>query len=80
MASDFKISQWVEAPHAYSLISKKCKWNVAKKNCETMGGYLVTITSAEENRFVQSLYKESDYPWFGGYADEGENSGRIVGI
>lgn len=79
VASDFKISQWVEAPHAYSLISKKCKWNVAKKNCETMGGYLVTITSAEENRFVQSLYKESDYPWFGGYADEARNWHWVTG-
>ena len=34
-------------------------WEAAKQRCEQMGGYLATITSAEEQAFVDSLIENS---------------------
>ena len=41
--------------HYYKFFTDKMKWHDAKKYCEDLGGYLVTITSAEENQFISSL-------------------------
>ena len=41
-------------------------WTEAKQACEEMGGHLVTITSQEENDFVQSLHRGgSVQAWIG---------------
>jgi len=57
-------------------------WSVAKAAAESAGGYLVTITSAQESAFVFSLVTDPKYwvsgggnvfgLWLGGY--QGENS------
>lgn len=65
---------WYEAVH----VSGGIDWNTAKTNAEAMGGYLATITSADENNFVFSLIDDPKYwfmdgadnnegPWLGGY-------------
>lgn len=39
----------------YYVYDKKMTWSAAKKYCELLGGHLVTITSQDEQDFVQSL-------------------------
>jgi beta-lactamase regulating signal transducer with metallopeptidase domain len=52
-------------------------WDQANKAAQAQGGYLATITSAEENAFVFSLIRDPRYwngprgPWIGGYQDPG---------
>ncbi len=41
--------------HEYRLIPSAVNWTTAKATCESLGGYLVTITSSEENDFVTRL-------------------------
>ena len=67
--SGFRISECKAASHAYSQIRQASSWDAAKAACEAMGGYLVTITSAEEEAFVETLFRVNDHPWYGGYAD-----------
>ena len=45
--------------HYYAYFSSGMIWNDAKEYCESLGGYLVCITSQEENDFVMSIV-ESD--------------------
>ncbi len=42
--------------HEYELIEEYKTWNEAKIDCESRGGYLVTITSQEENDFIEGLH------------------------
>jgi len=54
--------------------TSKISWTQAKNECQQLGGYLVTITSANENNFVLSLAVQaatSDTwgPWIG-FTDE----------
>ncbi|MBF0123757.1 MAG: VCBS repeat-containing protein [Magnetococcales bacterium] len=56
--------------HTYKLVhtSEDISWTDAKNQAEAMGGYLATITSSEENKFISSLYNDSSsYYWLGGY-------------
>ncbi|MHA2332492.1 MAG: lectin-like protein [Candidatus Hodarchaeales archaeon] len=41
--------------HTYELFTTTKTWEQAKAECEARGGYLVTITSSEENVFVNNL-------------------------
>ncbi|MFX0206445.1 MAG: right-handed parallel beta-helix repeat-containing protein, partial [Candidatus Hodarchaeota archaeon] len=50
--------------HEYQLIKTSRTWNDAKTDCEAQGGHLVTITSQEENNFVQNLAR-GDSIWIG---------------
>ncbi len=52
-----KESDKVEATeHIYKYVDKKMTWNEAKKYCENLGGYLVSVTSQEEQRYVYNNY------------------------
>jgi len=42
-------------PNTYYVFDKKMPWYSARKYCEMLGGHLVTITSREEQAFVQRL-------------------------
>lgn len=55
--------------HIYQFINKKRKWEDAKKYCEEQGGYLVTITSPEENEFVSRLSTNGESFWIGATTD-----------
>lgn len=53
--------------HFYQRFDKGMTWQEAKAYCEDLGGYLVTITSAEEQAFVETLVAQgSKYQyWIG---------------
>ncbi|MBO6301917.1 MAG: C-type lectin domain-containing protein, partial [Ruminiclostridium sp.] len=43
-------------------------WTEARAMCQSMGGHLVTITSAEEQAFIESTFPGTT-GWIGGYGD-----------
>ncbi|MCI4627245.1 MAG: hypothetical protein L3V56_14970 [Candidatus Magnetoovum sp. WYHC-5] len=60
--------------HTYMRIDEDVDWCTAKEYCEELGGYLATVTSEQENKFiydnlVKSVHKEHSC-WLGG-TDEG---------
>ena len=68
--------------HTYQIIDKKMSWEEAKKYCESLGGYLVTITSAEEQEFITSFVKEKGFTknrfWIGATDKENEGTWKWV--
>ena len=61
--------------HTYYYFTTPVTWYAAKQLCENMGGYLVAISSAEENAFVYSL-ANSSICWIGFTDIGGEGSWR----
>lgn len=70
--------------HCYeAVLTPGLSWTEAKVACEQRGGYLVTITSAQENTFVFSLVSGNNAfwyldsfgnglgPWLGGFQPDG---------
>jgi len=55
--------------HKYEVIVSSKNWSAARQDCEKQGGYLATITSAEEQQFIEDLLSKQgrDYYWLGGY-------------
>ena len=53
----------------YALIRKNMTWNEARIYCESVGGYLVTITSEEEQKFINDniLVMSGNHVWIGGF-------------
>ncbi len=43
--------------HSYQLFNEQMNWNSAKQYCENLGGHLVTITSEQEQNFLENLIK-----------------------
>ena len=41
--------------HMYKLYDQSMTWTEAKSQCENVGGHLVTITSAEEQQFIEQI-------------------------
>lgn len=57
--------------HRYTLVHQAMTWSEAKAYCESQGGYLATITSADEYQKVKDAITDGDVTvcWIGGYAD-----------
>ncbi len=55
----------------YQLFDKHMKWSEAKEYCEQIGGHLITITSAEEEAFMEDLIRKGQNVmyWMGGKYD-----------
>lgn len=54
--------------HQYQLFDgDDIRWMDAKKKCEKIGGHLVTITSADEQQFIEQLIDEGEktFYWIG---------------
>jgi hypothetical protein len=45
--------------HGYELVADPAPWHVAKKKADKNDGYLVVITTPEENEYVMELIKKS---------------------
>ena len=66
--SSYKTNETVFNGHKYELYSANLTWLEAKANAESLGGHLVTVTSAEEQNAVVGLDNneiEANY-WLGG--------------
>lgn len=59
--------------HHYALIFEKANWQEARKKAETLGGYLVCITSKNENEAVLKYTKKHQI-WIGGSDEIKEGS------
>lgn len=60
--------------YVYEAKKGKTDWNKAKENCELNDGYLATITSEEENKFLFALINKFGYKnAYFGLHDEGSN-------
>lgn len=64
--------------HWYQRIDTIIRWHNAKAHCETLGGHLVTISSAQENSFVNALYNARTVG--GGWNWLGATDERIEGL
>ena len=57
------------AGHHYQIFDddKEIRWTDARRKCEEMGGHLVTITSPEEQQFVEELISKGEnvFYWIG---------------
>ena len=55
--------------HSYAVFDNSMMWQEAKEYCEDLGGYLVTITTQEEQEFLDGLIKKSskNLYWIGLY-------------
>lgn len=77
--SEIEPSGAVYNGHVYKLITCQdpLSWSVAKAYCEHAGGYLATITSAEEQNVVSGL--GTVHAWLGGYRTSNDNFAWITG-
>jgi hypothetical protein len=58
--------------HRYEVIDNSITWTEAKEDCEKRGGYLVTITSKEEQTYIRQLIARNGkkgFYWMGGYVE-----------
>ena len=63
----------------YELYDNALSWEEAKAHCESLGGHLVTINSAEENELVHSMISDdSRIAWIGAYFDTETGAWRWV--
>ena len=56
--------------HKYAICNIDTTWEKAEKICELVDGYLVSITSAEEQKAIEELvflYSEKEEYWIGAY-------------
>jgi len=68
--------------HTYQIINKNMTWEEAKKHCESLGGYLLTITSKEEQEFIESYIKEKEFTensfWLGATDKDKEGTWKWI--
>ncbi|MBR0373052.1 MAG: C-type lectin domain-containing protein [Mogibacterium sp.] len=67
--------------HYYKLVDRPGYWTDAEQSCRGMGGHLVTITSPEEQAFIESLIENDGtlyHYWIGATDREVEGTFRWV--
>ncbi|MBF0337229.1 MAG: VCBS repeat-containing protein [Nitrospirae bacterium] len=68
--------------HTYQRIDTQMTWADAKANCEKLGGYLATITSTDENKFlIDNLFSvtpNDKFCWLGATDAESEGTWKWV--
>lgn len=51
-----KVDKYEYKGHKYAIINEaQPSWSVSKQKCEALGGHLVTITTAEEQKFIEDI-------------------------
>lgn len=61
--------------HSYIVYPESMTWQEAKEYCENLGGHLVTISDADEQKFIEDLaekYTDKVSYWLGGYYSDAE--------
>lgn len=64
---------------AYKIYAASTTWSEAKQRCEELGGHLATITSQEEQSFLEQLNSSSRRLWIGGGRDDSNNWFWVTG-
>lgn len=66
--------------HQYALINETMPWDKAKAYCENLGGHLATITTKQEQDFIESLIGNStkSFYWLGGTDEAHEGDWKWV--
>ena len=65
--------------HKYALYDLSMTWTEAKEYCQKLGGHLVTITSAEEQAFINSILPSGSMNlYWNGLAEPEENNWQWV--
>jgi hypothetical protein len=62
--------------HSYKFFDLSMTWYEAKAYCESLGGYLATITTAAEQKFIENLISrggQNQY-WLGGTDEKSEGN------
>ena len=65
-------SAMIENGHIYKIFDVNVSWFDAYTYCESIGGHLVTITSAEEQALIENYMSSisfTKYAWIGAYTD-----------
>lgn len=65
--------------NSYKIYEGKYTWDEANALCEEMGGHLATITSAEEQLFIDYLNSNNACLWIGGYKHNNDNWSWVTG-
>ena len=61
--------------HKYQRFDDGMKWEEAKAYCESLGGHLVTITSKEEEKLIESMIDNgTKITYHIGLTDDGNNN------
>ncbi|MCD8015632.1 MAG: hypothetical protein LUG99_21220 [Lachnospiraceae bacterium] len=63
--------------HYYYVYTDQLTWINAENNCVELGGHLATITSSDEQAFIETL--SGGLYWIGGYCDENFNWYWVTG-
>ena len=64
--------------HSYKYFSGPVTWTQARDLCKKMGGYLVTVTSEGENKFVYSICDHTRNTWIG--LNDAKKDGKYVWV
>jgi len=77
---DYTISVDFFNGHTYAIFDKSLTWQEAKEYCESLGGHLVTITSKEEQNFIENLLDNGSkwFYWLGGTDEKVEGDWKWV--
>lgn len=65
--------------HMYCIYIDGCGWESAKEKCESINGHLVTITSSEEQSFIDELNADNNRLWIGGYRNSSATWNWLTG-
>ena len=65
--------------HAYKVIDFTATWNDAKNKCESFGGHLATITSQEEQHFIEAMTSNRGEFWIGMYRVDDDSFAWVTG-
>ena len=63
---------WTGNGHQYLLVEQNMTWDEANDYAKKQGGYLATVTSKEEQTFIEELIKKENKKlnfWLGGYRE-----------
>ena len=71
---------WGNSSYAiYTYSSDSFTWEQAEQYCENMGGHLVTITSPQEQAFIEQLNSDHRRLWIGAHRPDGTYFAWVTG-